>query len=335
MVARPRAWLFAALAFACLSAAASADTVIGVAGPKTGLYAAHTRAIGDGVAELIGERQTDVKVMEADDACDAAQAEAVARAFVAKGVALVLGHPCQSAAVAAAKIYAAAGTFFFATATHVAALTEPLLGPTIVRFSAREDDQARDTADYLAKLDPAAGLVLVNDRTRYGGVLAKAIELRLAKQRPGPFSTIEIVAAELGYDKLAASVAALKAGLLYFAGFANEAVLIRRSLDKAGLHSVLLVVSDAAAEALRDISPGRAVAMRMRHGLPKGSQTSADAPSPLTEARDLSRYAVAQWFEAAPGRSGKNQHFAPETKTWPSFEPVEWTGKVWQAAQPR
>ena len=118
-----------------------ADTLIAIAGPTSGPYADRTREIEAGARRaaktLNSSTGTDFIVETFDDGCDDAKAAGVARALVAKQVRLVLGHPCASAAIAAAEIYGASQTVFIATATRHPALTVERAGPSIFRLTGR------------------------------------------------------------------------------------------------------------------------------------------------------------------------------------------------------
>ena len=92
-----------------------------------------------------------MEIVERDDNCAAKEAEEAARALIAQGVALVVGHPCAAAAIAAAKVYAPAGIVFLAPATRNPALTEPRAGPTIFRLGGPR----RPAGDRSRRLDRA------------------------------------------------------------------------------------------------------------------------------------------------------------------------------------
>ena len=160
---------------------ALANVVIGVAGPAEGPGAVTTRDISRAVKTeadrlnrnggVLGER---IEVAEADDGCAPSSAEAAARKLIASGATLILGHPCASAAIAAAKVYAQAGTIFMATATRHAAFTNPRAGPTIFRLSGRDDRQGASAGSYLGRTFPGKPIAIVRDQSRYGEQIAQS-----------------------------------------------------------------------------------------------------------------------------------------------------------------
>jgi branched-chain amino acid transport system substrate-binding protein len=107
--------LIALLALGSTTASARAEILIAGAAPMTGRLAWYGEqwergtelAVQDINAKggLLGQQ---IDLLLGDDFCDPAQAVALARSLVAKGVAAVIGHTCSEAAIAAAPVYEAA-----------------------------------------------------------------------------------------------------------------------------------------------------------------------------------------------------------------------------------
>src|SRR5690606_32512833 len=142
------AFLAALLAVFPASAAARADVVVAVPVPASGFKAEIGRAIAGALRHeatrlnrtggLLGRK---VRIATFDDGCDRARAVEAARTIVALRPAVVIGHPCGNAAVAAAPIYAGAKLLLLAPAVRDAALTASRAGPTIFRVAGRDDLQ--------------------------------------------------------------------------------------------------------------------------------------------------------------------------------------------------
>src|SRR5438105_2260183 len=88
-----------ALAATLASASASADIVIGVAGPMSGQYASGGEQMRNGVEAAVttinaagGINGQKLRIEVGDDACDPKQAVAVANAMVNKKVSAIVGH---------------------------------------------------------------------------------------------------------------------------------------------------------------------------------------------------------------------------------------------------
>ncbi len=251
------AWLRALLSV-CLAAAAAAhpavaDIVVGVAVPARGDFAGEGADIVRAAKLAAGRFNADggvagnrIAVVEADDGCAAKPAEDAARSLIERRVALVIGHPCASAAIAAARIYAQAGIPFIAPGLRHPALTEPRAGPTVFRLSGRDGHQAAFAAAYLARAFAGKPLAIV-----YGGSLyskSLAAEAAAALRAAGSTNVLSaaIAGAQKEYGPLIAKMAAAKTEAVYFAGYPIEAGLLLRQMRSAGL-TAAFIGSDAIA----------------------------------------------------------------------------------------
>jgi len=205
--------LGAALALEALPA--SAETVI-VAGPATGRLAATLPAMVSGARKAAAGAP--IEIIDADDGCDAARAAGAARVIAAGRPALVIGHPCPGAAIAAARVYADAGVLFIALGVRHPALTDQRAGPTIFRLAGREDRQGRAAADALIALAPSGRIAIVQDRTAYARGLTAAITAALGERRITPPAVVPIVAGRRDYDAEVARLRASPPDAVFFAG---------------------------------------------------------------------------------------------------------------------
>jgi branched-chain amino acid transport system substrate-binding protein len=110
----------AAVAFvifaASLSWPARAEVLIGMAGPLTGNEAWTGEQMQRGARLAVADLNAaggvlghQVRLIEADDFCDAEQAVAAAKKLVSDGVIFVVSHYCSHAAIPASAVYEAAG----------------------------------------------------------------------------------------------------------------------------------------------------------------------------------------------------------------------------------
>ena len=231
-----------------------ADIVITVAGPAVGRHATVTSAILASARQQVlainaagGINGEQLTVEAADDGCDADKAVALATGLATRKVALVLGHPCDAAAVAAAKIYAAQSSLFIATATRHPALTTPRAGATVFRLSGRDDKHGEDAGRYLATAFKGQTIAIVHDRTKYARTIADAAAATLAKSGAPPPITATLIAGEKDFPLVTAKIKG--AAAIFYAGFPLEAGLLHQQLITAGSKAaVLFSASIATAE---------------------------------------------------------------------------------------
>lgn len=233
---------------------ASAEIVVGVSAPLTGRLAEQgkgiERSVADAVAELnvkrgglLGEK---LRVVAVDDGCDAKLGVEAARKLVTEKAAVVVGHPCASAALAAAPVYAQSGTLLFALTRHPD-LTDKRAGPTIFRMAGRDDRQAEAITDYLLKSAHNKRIALVHDRTQYAKTLVERVYKGLRPAGIAPVLMETIVASEKNYNALAGRIKLAAADVLVFGGYPPEASLIMSNLKSIGV-APLLIGGDALAE---------------------------------------------------------------------------------------
>ncbi len=229
-------------AFVVQAAPGLADSAIVVAGPATGRHAGTLVAMAAGARRAIAGRA--IRMTEVDDGCEAGRAEGAARVIVADKPDLVIGHPCPAAAVAAAKVYAAAGVLFIALGVRHPDLTDKRAGPTIFRLAGRDDRQGQAAAAELLSLAPQGKIAIVQDRTAYARSLTAAVTGELALRKSPPPAVIPIVAGRRDYDAELQKLKGARPEAIFFAGYPSEASVVLRSLRKAGI-TATLIASDA------------------------------------------------------------------------------------------
>ena len=242
-----RALLLVCLGVAVIAGPALADVLVGVAVPARGDYAGVGADIVRGVklaaqrfnadGGVAGER---IAIVEADDGCAAKVAEDAARTLVDRHVVLVIGHPCGSAAVAAARIYAQAGVPFIAPGVRHPALTEPRAGATVFRLSGRDGHQGTFAAAYLARQFAGKPLAIVYGGSLYSKDLAAEAAAALKAAGSAGVLSATIAGAQKEYGPLIAKMTTAKTEAVYFAGYPIEAGLLLRQMRAAGLKAVFL-----------------------------------------------------------------------------------------------
>ncbi len=235
-----------------LAPAAAADARIVVAGPASGPRAAETQAMLAAVrseAESINAKggvlgQT-LSVTLADDGCDSATATEAAQKVVAERPALVIGHICSNAAIAASRAYGPARVLFVTPGARHRDLTERRTGPTIFRLAGRDDQQGAFTGAWLHARFAGKRIALVSDRTAYGRRLVEDVRSALGPAAPPPLVS-GIIAGDKDFTPLVTQLKAYGAEAVYFAGYAIEAAIVLRQMRAAGLQAAF-IASDAVA----------------------------------------------------------------------------------------
>lgn len=329
---------------AWLGAAAPAAAVrIVVAGPLSGPNAPATQAMAQSArsgARLLPAAPSPVataaEVSIVDDGCDAVQAEAAARKIVAAGADLVLGHPCPKAAMAAAKIYAAAGITFMATATRHAGLTAPRPGPSIFRFSGRDDAQGLDAARHLARSARGKPVAIVRDHTLYAQSIAAQTKDALEALGIATISAT-FASGDLEYPALIAKIK--DAGAVFFAGFPMEAGLVLKDLRAAGSHAPFLATDTVASDVFTATYPELARSTYVLRAAP-AAPGSLEMAAVLFYGETLRRtvgpfrdaLGLKEAINANLGRSPTVRFDARGNAASPSFGLSRWDGSQWRPA---
>jgi branched-chain amino acid transport system substrate-binding protein len=158
---------------------ARAEVVIAVAGPFSGNLAVLGEEMKAGAEQAVadinnagGVNGETVRLEEMDDACDAKTADAVANQLAGKGVAMVVGHLCLAASIAASTVYATNEIIEISPATTYPKYTDERPGPGIFRLAGRDDQQGLVAGKFLAAHYPDKNIAIVDDNSAYGKGLA-------------------------------------------------------------------------------------------------------------------------------------------------------------------
>lgn len=240
---RWRARLLAlAAAVTVLASPVGAEIRIGVAVPLSGPMAdtgrVMERAIADAVAEVnasggVGGEPLALEV--ADDGCAAATGEGAARHLVAVGVSVVIGHPCASAATAAAKTYGEANVLLIAVGPRHPDVTDKHTAGPILRLTGRDDRQGNVAAAWLMDNAPAVRMAIVHDRTGYARAIVDRVSATFKASGLVPVATIRLVAGKHSYDDVVAELRKAGAEDVLFAGYPEEAMILISAMERAGM----------------------------------------------------------------------------------------------------
>ena len=183
---RPPLLVIAALALPLGCGIARADVVVGLAGPMSGSFAVLGQEMRVGAAKAVadinrmgGVNGQLLRLEIVDDACDAKTADAIANQLTGKGAAVVVGHVCLSAAVAAAQVYAMNKIVLISPATTYPKFTDQRPGPGVFRLAERDDQQAQSAGLFLANRYATRNVAIVGDDSAYGQGLADGVRAAL------------------------------------------------------------------------------------------------------------------------------------------------------------
>lgn len=290
------------------ASARAADVVIGVAVPLSG----PKRVLGEGIRQALerdvaslnaggGILGSSVRLAVADDGCQAASAEAAARLLLAEAPAVIIGHPCSGAAVAASSVYRSQGKLFIAVGARHPALTEaagPPESQVVFRLAGRDDRQGQAAAQWLLENAPGKRIAIILDRTAYALGVADGARRALKDAGIAEPPILALVAAKAAYPDILAKLKSLDAEAVLFAGYPNEAAIILEGVRREGLKLAFLGSDSLATpEFAQRIGPDRTTHVLMR--LEPGDVADEGAYGPMARRAEAALEICAQAARAA------------------------------------
>ena len=228
-------------AMVAFSGNASAELLVGVAGPITGPNAAFGAQLQKGAEQAAADINAAggingemVKVVLGDDVSDAKQGVSVANKFVADGVKFVIGHFNSGVSIPASEVYAENGILQITPASTNPTFTERGMWNTF-RTCGRDDQQGAVAGKYIADNFKDVKVAVIHDKTPYGQGLAD--ETKKAMNGLGITEAMYegITAGDKDYSALISKMKEAGVGVVYFGGLHTEAGLIMRQMADGGL----------------------------------------------------------------------------------------------------
>lgn len=172
-----------AASLACFAATAHAEIIIGAVGsaePPGNPAAAVRVGVELAVADLMASGKGEpIRIVTADDQCNAAGAESAARSLATAGARLIVGHVCSSAAITAAPIYSDQRLVFISPGARAPKLTDERAGPGVFRLAGRSDRQAAEIAAAIITRYAGKKGGIINDTGPQSRQLADAVHRAL------------------------------------------------------------------------------------------------------------------------------------------------------------
>lgn len=240
--------------------AATADEIrIGLAAPLSGHKAAVGRALETALEAAISDANAErgapdaaVKLVVADDGCTAAMADAAATTLIAQKPAVVIGHPCSNAAVAAAPHYAETGALLIAVGPRHPDVTAANPDARALRLAGRDDRQGDAAARWLMAKAPERRIAIVHDRTQYARTVADRAKAVLADAGVTPVIEFGVAAGSRDYTETIEKISGARAEAILFAGFVEEAVILIAGLEQHGIRVPILGTDTLATSAFAE-----------------------------------------------------------------------------------
>jgi branched-chain amino acid transport system substrate-binding protein len=275
----------AAVLAAGVAQASPAAVKIGVAGPFTGPNAALGMQLQAGAALAVadinarggvhGSKLTEVVL---DDACDPKRAAVIANALVADGVAMVDGHICPAATIAAGRVYADHGVLEIAPAPVETGFDQSI-SSLIFRLCGPADRQGKVAADYIAAHFKGAKVAVLNDDSAYGRAIADQVRINLALGGMPIIYSASYAVSDTDFSPLISRMRKAAITVVYLGGQAADSGLLIRQAAAQGFKPQY--VSDDAAAALWRIAGAAAEGTLLTS--PPPAETSAAAVEVVKE----------------------------------------------------
>lgn len=239
---------------AALGRPAPAEVLIGMAGPMTGGNAWFGEQMEHGAALAVADLNAaggvlgqQVRLVTADDFCDAEQAVAAAKKLVSDSVIFVVGHYCSHAAIPASEIYEAAGILMISPASINPMLTE-LGRANVFRVIPRDDADAIVAGNYLADHWADEKIAILHDNTTWGAGIAKATKQQLNRRGVNEVIYDAYVPGGTDYAAEIARLQVADVAVAFIGGYHTEVALMARAARDRGYPVQLVVGPSLASE---------------------------------------------------------------------------------------
>ena len=228
-------------ALAALSATASADIRIAIAGPITGPVAQYgdMQMIGAEMAierinaagGIKGEKLVGVKM---DDACEPKQAPTVANKVVNDGIKYVVGHLCSGATKPASAIYDENDIVMVTPAATNDAITAGGM-KTVFRTIGKDSQQGPTAGRFIAATLKPKALAIIHDKQSYGQGIADQVRVTAEAAGIKPVMFEGINKGDTDFSALITKLKQAGVDFVYYGGYHPELGLLLRQAAEQGL----------------------------------------------------------------------------------------------------
>ncbi|MBS4096707.1 MAG: branched-chain amino acid ABC transporter substrate-binding protein [Sulfuricella sp.] len=224
-----------------LPLSALADITVAVVGPMSGEHASMGEQLRRGAQSaveainggggLLGQK---LVLLVRDDLCDEKKAVAIAEELGKKGVALVDGHLCSGASIAASNIYRQYGVIQISPASTNPDFTDRNL-PNVFRTCGRDDMQGFVASDYISRNHKNKKIAIVHDATVYSKGFSGIAKHNLNKVGIQEEFVAEIEKGQTEFAALLERIQREKVRFVLFASYGPEAAALLRQARAKGV----------------------------------------------------------------------------------------------------
>lgn len=215
-----------------------------------------------------------VRIVGWSEDCTRVRALQIAEEVVRLKPALVIGHLCAGAALAAVPLYAKAGIPVIVPGVRHPALNRSPSGhPLIFRLAGRDDRFAAETVRFINQQHPGEKVAIVADRTQQGSGLGASVAAELVRQKAPPVHYERLESGEKSYAGVAARIKASGASVVVMPAQPVELGVVVAGLRQAGVTATLVgseILAVPAIEATARQEGARLVLMLPWTGLERG-----------------------------------------------------------------
>jgi branched-chain amino acid transport system substrate-binding protein len=229
-----------------LTAPASAQLKMGVAGPMTGSNAAFGAQLKNGVEQAVADVNAAGGIMgqqivlsSGDDRADPKEGVSIANKFSGEGIKFVVGHFNSGVTMPSSEVYQENGILTITPSATNPKITERKMW-NIFRTCGRDDQQGAVAGAYIVKNFKGKKIAILHDKTTYGQGLADETKKAMGK---GGMKEVIYEGVNQGEKDFSAVVSKIKqsgADLVYWGGLHTEGGLIVRQMRDQGIKAPLM-----------------------------------------------------------------------------------------------
>jgi branched-chain amino acid transport system substrate-binding protein len=219
---------------------ARAEVLIGMAGPLTGKDAWFGEQMQRGAEVAVADINAkggilgqQVRLITADDFCDAEQAVAAAQKLVSEGVVMVVGHYCSHASIPASAVYQAAAVLQISPASTNPMLTD-LGRANVFRVVNRDDVNGIVVGNFLADHWAGEKIAILHDDTTFGRGVAEEVRKNLNGRGLTAAIYQAYVPGKADYGPEIAELQAAGVAVAFIGGYHTEIGLMARQARDRG-----------------------------------------------------------------------------------------------------
>jgi branched-chain amino acid transport system substrate-binding protein len=225
------------IALAGTAGTAIAEIKIGIAGPMSGPVAqygdmqfAGARMAIQRINEQGGVLGEQLVAVEADDACEPKQANAVANKMVNEGVKYVVGHLCSSSTQPASDIYYDEGIVMVTPASTSPDITTRGYD-NIFRTIGLDSMQGPAAANFIANVIKPERVAVIHDKQQYGEGIATEVRDTLKEKGVNVVMFEGVTAGQKDFSPLISKLRQENVDFVYYGGYHPELGLILRQAE--------------------------------------------------------------------------------------------------------